>query len=262
MMEERVISRPRPRHRRRSFPYHLPDLLTAVFFTVVLPLAGAAWLMRGAEPSLPEPPGIFAEAAALEQNGALIPPEDAAEGTPWNLRLVNYEHPIPEDLSIPLAEVPGGEKVDERIYQPLMELLEAAREGNWDQQPLVVSGYRTQDKQQSLYDDKVAKYRGQGYSEDEAKALAEEWVAIPGCSEHQAGLAVDLNGATYDVYFWLQENSWKYGFIFRYPGNKTERTGVAEEVWHYRYVGEEAAAEIYRRGLCLEEYLEEQEAEV
>ena len=95
-----------------------------------------------------------------------------------------------------------------------------------------------------------------------AKALAEEWVAIPGCSEHQAGLAVDLNGATYDVYFWLQENSWKYGFIFRYPGNKTERTGVAEEVWHYRYVGEEAAAEIYRRGLCLEEYLEEQEAEV
>ena len=52
------------------------------------------------------------------------------------------------------------------------------------------------------------------------------------------------------------ENSYKYGFIFRYPGNKTHITNVAEEVWHYRYVGKEAAAEIHERGICLEEYLE------
>ena len=90
MMEERIISRPRPRRRRRSLPYHLPDLLTAVFFTVALPLAGAAWLMRGTEPALPEPPGIFAEAAAPEQDGASILPEDTAEGTPWDLRLFQY----------------------------------------------------------------------------------------------------------------------------------------------------------------------------
>jgi D-alanyl-D-alanine carboxypeptidase len=78
---------------------------------------------------------------------------------------------------------------------------------------------------------------------------------VPGHSEHQLGFAVDINGATYDVYLWLQENSYKYGFIFRYPGSKTDITGTAEEVWHYRYVGKEAAKEIYERGICLEEYL-------
>ena len=56
---------------------------------------------------------------------------------------------------------------------------------------------------------------------------------------------------------WLQENCYKYGFIFRYPGDKTDITGVTEEVWHYRYVGVEAATEIHERGICLEEYLEE-----
>lgn len=86
--------------------------------------------------------------------------------------------------------------------------------------------------------------------------LAEQWVARPGTSEHQLGLAVDINGAVYDIYLWLEENSWKYGFIFRYPAYKTDLTGVAGEVWHYRYVGKEAAQEIYEQGVCLEEYLE------
>ena len=102
----------------------------------------------------------------------------------------------------------------------------------------------------------VQEYKKQGYSESEAINLAGQWVAEPGTSEHQLGLAVDINGATYDIYLWLQENSYKYGFIFRYPGNKTHITNVAEEVWHYRYVGKEAAAEIHERGICLEEYLE------
>lgn len=65
-----------------------------------------------------------------------------------------------------------------------------------------------------------------------------------------------INGETYDLYFWLQENSYKYGFIFRYPGNKTDITGISEEVWHYRYVGKEVTKEIYDKGICLEEYLE------
>ncbi len=80
---------------------------------------------------------------------------------------------------------------------------------------------------------------------------------MPGYSEHQTGLAVDINGAVYDVYLWLQENSYKYGFIFRYPGSKTDITGTAEEVWHYRYVRKKAAKEIFERGICLEEYLKD-----
>lgn len=172
------------------------------------------------------------------------------------MTLVNRENPIPLDYEVNLVELEGGEQVDERIYEPLMELLEAAKESNWDQMPLVVSGYRTQEVQQQFYDDKIADYRRQGYSKEDAKEMAEQWVAVPGHSEHQLGFAVDINGATYDLYLWLQANSYRYGFIFRYPGNKTEITNTAEEVWHYRYIGVEAATEVYEQGLCLEEYLE------
>ena len=171
-------------------------------------------------------------------------------------------------LAIIASRVPGTEMGavgtdgqrftdSKRIEGNLMEMLEAAREGNLDQLPLVVSGYRTQEKQQKLYDEKISEYRQQGYSEDEAVAQAQQWVAVPGYSEHQLGLAVDINGTTYDLYLWLQENSYKYGFIFRYPAGKTELTGTAEEVWHYRYVGVEAATEMYERGICLEEYVED-----
>lgn len=172
----------------------------------------------------------------------------------WNLMLVNRWNPIPENYEPKLAEVPGGEMVDDRIYSSLMEMLAAAEAQNLG--PIVVAGYRTEETQQSLYNEKVQEYTALGYSENEAKEMTEQWVAIPGTSEHQLGLAVDINGATYDIYPWLQENSYKYGFIFRYPGAKTEITGVAEEVWHYRYVGKEAAREMYEQGICLEEYLE------
>ena len=192
--------------------------------------------------------------AALPQKGQPAAAPDPAE-TPWYLTLVNRWNPLPENYTVTLVEVPGGEQVDERIYKPLLELLEAAKEENQDQLPVVVSGYRTQEMQQSLYNDKVKEYRKQGYSKEEAADMAEQWVAVPGYSEHQLGFAVDINGATYDLYFWLQENSYKYGFIFRYPGSKTDITGTAEEVWHYRYVGTEAAKEIHDQGLCLEEYL-------
>lgn len=175
---------------------------------------------------------------------------------PWNLILVNKWKPVPDNYKVNLVSVPGGEQVDERIYEPLMELLEAAKEANWNQPPKVVSGYRTAKKQQSLYDEKIKTYQREGYSASKAKELAERWVAVPGYGEHQLGLAVDINGATYDLYLWLQENSYKYGFIFRYPGEKTQITGIAEEVWHYRYVGIEAATQMYEQGLCLEEYRE------
>lgn len=181
--------------------------------------------------------------------------QNAGTDEAWNLMLVNKDNAIPDNYEVNLVEVEGGERVDERIYEPLMEMLEAAREGNWGELPMVVSGYRTQEKQQSFYDEKIAKFKKEGYSDSEAVNQAEQWVAVPGHSEHQLGFAVDINGATYDVYLWLQENSYKYGFIFRYPGSKMDITGTAEEVWHYRYVGKEAAKEIYERGICLEEYV-------
>lgn len=201
------------------------------------------------------------EEIGLESGTESVPAQTAQTNLPWYLTLVNDQNPIPKDCEPELKEVQGGEYVDERIFEPLMEMLEAAREGNWDELPCVVSGYRTAEKQQSLYDEKIASYKKEGYSESEATELAGQWVAVPEHSEHQLGFAVDINGATYDVYLWLQENSYQYGFIFRYPGNKTHITGVAEEVWHYRYVGVEAATEMYEQGLCLEEYLERMQGE-
>ena len=181
--------------------------------------------------------------------------ETADDGTPWYLLLVNSTHPLPDDWEAPaLIEMPGGETVDARIYEPLSQMLaDAADEGL---EPFVASGFRTRAEQQGFMDDKISEYRSQGYGESEARALAEDWVALPGTSEHELGLAADINGASYDLYIWLQQNSWRYGFIQRYPEDKTDITGISHEPWHYRYVGKDAAKEIYESGLCLEEYLE------
>lgn len=200
----------------------------------------------------------FSWKSSLKKGSPLIQGGELQDtDTPWQLTLVNQWNPVPGNYEPELVKVQGGESVDKRIYEPLMQMLEAAREGNLGELPLVVSGYRTADTQQKLYDEKIREFKKEGYSEGEATELAEQWVAVPGYSEHQLGFAVDISVAVWDVYLWLQENSYKYGFIFRYPGNKTDITGVAEEVWHYRYVGVEAASEMYERGLCLEEYLGE-----
>lgn len=234
----------RKKRRRRHF---LGGCMFTIFLAVSVCVYAFLWFEHG-------------QAVALDESTPANV-QTTADDTHWNLMLVNYENAVPENYETKLMEVPGGEKVDERIYEPLMEMLEAAKDRNWDQLPVVVSGYRTQEKQQQIFDDKVAEYQSEGNSQKEAEELAKQWVSLPGYSEHQIGLAVDINGSTYDLYFWLQENSYKYGFVFRYPGNKTEYTGVAEEVWHYRYVGVEAATEMYERGICLEEYLAEREEE-
>ena len=183
------------------------------------------------------------------------PAKEAHSGElPWNLTLVNRWNPLPEDYDLHLVDVPGGKKWTNAFMSRSWPCWRRRSGKDWGR--FVASGYRTQEKQQSLYDEKIQEYRAQGYSAEEAVRQAQRWVAVPGTSEHQLGIAVDINGAVWEVYPWLQANSYKYGFIFRYPGEKTSLTGTAEEVWHYRYVGVEAAAQIYERGLCLEEYLE------
>lgn len=208
------------------------------------------------QPSAPEELPVEEEIASEEpdvQEPEEPSQEEATSDAFWYLALVNRWNPLPEDFAIDLVEVPGGQQVDARIYEPLMEMLAAAEAEELG--PIVVSGFRTREKQQSIYDEKIQSYLDEGYSEEEAVAQAEQWVALPGTSEHELGLAVDINGAVYAIYPWLQEHSYEYGFIFRYPEDKQELTGVAEEVWHYRYVGKEAAQAIHDQGICLEEYL-------
>lgn len=158
----------------------------------------------------------------------------------WELVLVNRDNYIPDDYEMDLMELSNGQKIDSRIYPYLQEMFDDAR--NAGVYPFVRDGYRTAEEQQQILDDKIAAYRSEGYTKHMAEETAMEWVALPGTSEHQLGLAVDINADTSkcsrdDVYNWLLENSYKYGFIQRYPSGKTSITGVANEPWHYRYVG-------------------------
>ena len=183
----------------------------------------------------------------------------ASEDNGWNLILVNRNSYIPDDYKVELTELSNGEKVDSRIYPELQEMFNDARAQGYGL--FVREGYRTQEEQQQLLDEKIEAYENEGKSKSEAKKLAEQWVAIPGTSEHQLGIAVDINADTTkssndDVYSWLAENAHTYGFIKRYPSNKTDITGVINEPWHYRYVGKEAASKIYSQGICLEEYID------
>ena len=177
----------------------------------------------------------------------------------WNLICVNAENAIPEDYSIELTQLSNGECVDSRIYPALQRMFDDARaEGVY---PLVNEGYRTRGEQEQMMQDKIIAYMREGSSCASAESLAADWVAQPGTSEHELGLAVDVNADktrcdNETVYAWLAENAYRYGFIQRYPADKEDVTGISCEPWHYRYVGEEAALEMYERNLCLEEYLE------
>lgn len=180
------------------------------------------------------------------------------------LTLVNYENTIPENWKVNLVRLNNGQSVDRRIYKDLMDMLQAAKKEGLN--PLICSSYRTYEKQEDLYQNKVKKYLNQGYSKAEAFDKAAFWVARPQTSEHQLGLAVDivsLKNQRLDhqqentaEQHWLIQNSWKYGFILRYPTNKNNITKVGYEPWHYRYVGKVHAKKIKELGVCLEEYIE------
>lgn len=182
-----------------------------------------------------------------------VPPED------WRLILVNNAHSIPKNYQIELCKLSNGIYIDSRIYPDLQQMFDDARsEGIY---PIVGEGYRTHEEQKKMMDDKIDCFMKEGYSKKEAKELAKKWVAIPGTSEHELGIALDINAdeslsSNDAVYNWLAENAYQYGFILRYPQNKEYITGIDYEPWHYRYVGKESAREIYTQQITLEEYLE------
>lgn len=179
------------------------------------------------------------------------------------LTLVNFENTIPKDWKVDLVQLNNGQSVDRRIYDDLIAMLQAAKSEGLN--PLICSSYRTNEKQEQLYQNKVSEYLSQGYSKVEASDKAAFWVARPGTSEHQLGLGVDIVSTKNQrldrsqentvEQQWLIQNSWKYGFVLRYPTNKNSITGVGYEPWHYRYVGKEHAKKINELGVCLEEYV-------
>lgn len=186
----------------------------------------------------------------------------------WRFILVNPWYLLPEEYTeVSTSSLPNGAAVDTRCFSDLVKMLDDCRAAGG--QPVVCSSYRRHSDQETLYQQEVNKLVAEGMSKEDALIEAGKSVAVPGTSEHEIGLAVDLcdyeyqslNDAQEDTptQKWLMEHSWEYGFILRYPENKTDITGIVYEPWHYRYVGKEAAEEITRKGICLEEYLARQQ---
>ena len=193
--------------------------------------------------------------------------EKPVDITDWRLVLVNKNHFVIDGYIPELAMVENNYYFDARAVSFLKEMLADGRRAGLDF--CICSAYRTIEKQTELYNNQVSGHLNDGMSYEEACELAATVVAYPGTSEHNLGLAVDIVARDYQLLdehqaetaeaIWLKENCWKYGFILRYPLDKTEITGIIFEPWHYRYVGVEAAKEIMERGICLEEYLDIEE---
>ena len=182
----------------------------------------------------------------------------------WNLLLVNKQHPVPENHTFELGTIAGAMECDARILPELFAMLKAAK----DEGILlsVCSPYRDISRQKILFDRKIKLHMGNGHSYMEAYKKASQIVTVPGASEHQIGLALDIISSDYtalDEGFgntaagkWLKEHSKEYGFILRYPKGKEYITGIDFEPWHFRYVGKEAATIIMDNEITLEEFVE------
>jgi D-alanyl-D-alanine carboxypeptidase len=176
--------------------------------------------------------------------------------------LVSKLRPIPEDRIFILEYVVPGKRCDQRAVQPMKDMLEAAE--NEEIKLIISSAYRDNRRQEELFDQKIKKYMNYGYSYLEAYKKAANELSIPGTSEHEIGLGFDIMSEDHqkldeafgetEAGIWLANNSYKYGFILRYPKGKEEITGIQYEPWHFRYVGVDVATSIYNQRSTLEEY--------
>lgn len=180
----------------------------------------------------------------------------------WNLILVNRDYILPEDYKPTLAPSitsdPDSLKLDYRVAPHYNEMYLAAAEEGIYLTP--VSGYRSYERQERNFNNKIQKYIDEGYSKVEATQMAATIILPPGTSEHNAGLAMDIcslyqSFENTDEFKWLSENAADYGFILRYPEDKQDITKIIYEPWHWRYVGVEAAKAMKASGQCFEEYM-------
>ena len=212
--------------------------------------------------------GVTSGSGSMAQNGSTAAATAAAMTEAWELRLVNASHPLPDGFNVETRAISGYEnrRFDARAADALEAMLDGAEQAGY--QLYLVSAYRSVERQTALFNRKVQAYCSEGMPQEEAEKQAARWVARPGTSEHNLGLAADLVSANWysahnDLteefeqtphFAWLQAHCAEYGFILRYPKGKEIVTGVSYEPWHYRYVGKEAAAAIMAAGQTLEEY--------
>jgi len=227
---------------------------TAVSSPTVAP-AATKMQMVSPEPSAAIKPAPTAHKPSVLANEPVFEDE-------WAQILVNPSHVLPEDFNVDLSDFEGGQ-VDARILAICEAMFADAKEDGVEL--ILVDAYRSRERQSELFSKKVESYLEDGYGREEAETKAATITARPDTSEHQTGLALDIVSPAHTsrdsgfdetmAFKWLYDNADSYGFILRYPKNKTADTGVVYEPWHWRYVGAAAAAEIRESGECMEEYL-------
>lgn len=210
-------------------------------------------------------PASSAASAVEEEPGLLSAQQAQAMLDDPRMVLVNHTNKMPEDYTFTTRECGSATAVNKTLQTEAADAFlamqaAAAKEGVtiWMQ-----SGYRSVDYQKNLYDQKTQYFRNKGLSEAEAKKQAANIVNPPGYSEHNCGLAADLNSPEHtdltegfentEAFRWLSAHAVEYGFILRYPKNAEAVTEITYEPWHWRYVGPENAALIQQSGLCFED---------
>ena len=256
----------RERKKQRRYREAMRNRIIAAAFLVVL-IVGIIFIVKGCRDKKQAQEEQQQQAAeALARQDVPQEPETPKPSAADNelLTLVNPWNQLPEDWQVDPVDLSNGLQVDRRCYDALQSMMDACREaGN---EPLICSAYRSMETQQSLFDAKVAKLEAAGKSHDEAVQETAKEIAVPGTSEHQLGLTVDIvdmgnQNLTEEqektpTQKWLMANSWRYGFIHRYPNGKSDITGIIYEPWHYRYVGRTASAQIHELGVTFEEYID------
>ena len=292
----RRLTRAEVRRRRRSRAIRRVAGLTAV---VCLVVGGAAFLLnRKAPVPSASAAGAPASSAASETNGLLTDrlfPSSAAEPTSAAasegaeesrdnalgltkaeaaamladpmMVLVNHTNKMPDNYTFDTKECGSQTAVNKTLQtvacDAFLEMQKAAAADGvtvWMQ-----SGYRSVKYQTGLYERKTKYYTDRGYDTATAKEMAAAVVNPPGYSEHNCGLAADLNSPEHTgldegfenttAFRWLCEHAVEYGFILRYPKGAEDKTEITYEPWHWRYVGRENAAKISASGLCFEDYI-------
>lgn len=183
----------------------------------------------------------------------------------WRMVLVNPNVKLPDDYTVETetADAATGKELQTEAAEAYRQMAKAAEADGVSL--MLCSGYRSVEYQQGLFDKKVEQCLSEGLSQEDAEIKAATIVAAPGHSEHNTGLAADIVTPDHQMldtafeqtpaFAWLSQHAAEYGFILRYPRDKTAITGIIYEPWHYRYVGVDNAAAILQSGGCLEEYL-------
>lgn len=195
----------------------------------------------------------------LQEDGSAAVGETEIDGrtyyfTPKGIQviLVNATHPIPDDYTLDLVTFVKWFQVQRICEEPLRQMLNDCQAAGFKYS--FNNSFRSMEQQEEILKLRTEEHMHDfGLTYEQAREKALTTVAVPGTSEHQMGLAVDIEGE--DAHAWLGEHCWEYGFILRYPEGKSEITGITTEPWHFRYVGKEVSMDMKDTGLCLEEYL-------